>query len=308
MTHEPTADRRALPIVDAVAPAERLAMLRILTGAFALIYLLVRLPVFLQLGERRRGFDGVGLAALLDGPVPGAVVDVTVVATLVAGFGFLAGWRFRVVGPLFAIGMLALGSYRGSWGQLLHFENLMVMYLLIVAFSPSADAWSLDARRRPRRRPPSTRYGWPIALASLVLVVTYVIAGLAKLRYGGIDWVIGDTLRNHVAYAAARLELLGGSPSPLAGWAVQNEWLWPMAAAATIVIELAAPIALVGGRVRNAWVLATWSMHAAILAFMLILFPVPLFLVAFAPLYRIERLWTDRPVWLWRRAAAQPAT
>jgi hypothetical protein len=269
-------------------------------------YLLVRLPVFLQLGERRRGFDGVGLAVLLDGPVPDVVVDLTVVATLLAGIGYLVGWRFRATGALFAIGMLALGSYRGSWGQLLHFENLIVMYLVIVACSPSADVWSLDARRTSRRRPPSTRYGWPIALTSLVLVTTYMIAGVAKLRYGGIDWVLGDTMRNHVAYAAARLELLGGTSSPLAGWAVRNDWLWPVAAAATIVIELAAPVALVGGRTRTSWVIATWSMHAAILGFMLIVFPLPLSLVAFAPLYRIERLWTDRPVWMGRRVAAQP--
>jgi hypothetical protein len=136
-------------------------------------------------------------------------------------------------------------------------------------------------------------------------VVTYVIAGIAKLRYGGIDWLAGETTRNHVAYAAARLDLLGGTPPPFAGWAVRNEWLWPVAAATTIVVELAAPIALVGGRVRTAWVIAAWSMHAAILAFMLILFPFPLFMIAFAPLYRIERMWTDRPLWMGRRVPDQ---
>ncbi len=189
----------------------------------------------------------------------------------------------------------------------------MVLYLLIVAFAPSADVWSLDARRRrarpaqptgptdptePTESSESTRYGLPIALASLVLVTSYVIAGLAKLRYGGLEWIVGDTLRNHVAYAAVRLDLLGGTPSPLADRAVRLERIWPFAAAATIVIELAAPIALLGGRVRTVWVVATWSMHVGILAFMLIGFPFPLFLVAFAPLYRVERLWTDRPSWL----------
>ena len=300
-----------LPIVDAVAPPERLAMLRILTGTFALTYLLVRLPVFLQLGDRRTGFDGVGLATLLDGPVSGGVVDVTVVVTALAGVAFVLGWRFRTLGPVFAIGMLALGSYRGSWGQLLHFENLMVMYLLIVALSPAADTWALDARRRTQPNDASTeesmRYGWPIALASLVLVVTYVIAGIAKLRYGGFDWVFGDTLRNHVAYAAARLDLLGGAPSPFARPVVRLDWVWPFAAAATIVIELAAPLALLGGRIRTAWVIATWLMHVGILAFMLIGFPMPLFLVAFAPLYRIERLWTQRPSWARRSSSTQPA-
>ena len=300
---------RPVPIVDAVAPSERLAMFRILIGTFALVYLLIRLPVFLQIGDRRTGFDGVGLAGLLDGPVSSAVVAGTVAVTALAGIGFILGWRFRLFGPLFALGMLALGSYRGSWGQLLHFENLMVLYLLIVALAPSADAWSLDARRRAddrRHAGASTVYGWPIALASLVLVITYVIAGIAKLRYGGLDWVFGDTLRNHVAYAAARLDLLGGTPSPFAGLGVRLESVWPFAAAATIAIELAAPIALLGGRLRTAWVIAAWSMHLGVLAFMLIGFPMPLFVVAFAPLFRIERLWTDRPRWL-LRPAPQPA-
>ena len=305
---EASASRR-LPVVDAVAPPERLAMLRILTGVFAVAYLLARLPVFLQLGDRRSGFDGVGLARLLDRPVEGSVVDAVVVATLLSGGGFALGWRFRVTGPLFAVGMLALGSYRGSWGQLLHFENLMVLYLLIIALSPAADAWSLDARRRVDRRDVpggSVSYGFPIALAGLVLVTTYVIAGFAKLRYGGLDWVFGDTLRNHVAYAAARLDLLGGSPSPLAGWAVRLDGVWPFVAAATIVIELGAPLALLGGRIRTVWVLAAWLMHLGILVFMLIGFPFPLFFVAFAPLYRVERLWTDRPVRL-RRSSGQRA-
>jgi hypothetical protein len=48
-----------------------LAMLRILTGAFTLVYLLARLPVLVQLTERTSGFDGVGLATVLSaGPVP----------------------------------------------------------------------------------------------------------------------------------------------------------------------------------------------------------------------------------------------
>jgi hypothetical protein len=36
-------------------------------------------------------------------------------------------------------------------------------------------------------------------------------------------------------------------------------------------------------------------LHLGIAATMLIVFPYPLFLVAFAPFYRVERLWIDRP-------------
>ncbi len=294
---------RLWPIVDVAAPPQRLAMLRILAGVFTLSYLLIRMPVFLQLRRRESGFEGVGPALLLDGPVPDDVITGVIAGTLVAGVGFVVGWRFRITGPLFALGMLALGSYRGSWGQLLHFENLIVLHLLIIALAPSSDAWSLDARHHGRGAAggasrSSTAYGWPIALAGLVTVTTYVIAGIAKLRYGGFDWMLGDTLRNHVAYAATRADLLGTMRAPLAGWTVRSDWVLPLAAASTIVIELMAPVALLGGRVRTIWVVAAWLMHVGILATMLIGFPYPLVLLAFAPMYRVERLWTDRPNWL----------
>ncbi len=70
------------------------------------------------------------------------------------------------------------------------------------------------------------------------------------------------------------------------------------------LIELGAPVALLGGRIRTAWVIAAWLMHAGILAFMLVGFPYPLFGVAFAPFFRIERLWWDRPSWMRRRAVS----
>lgn len=283
---------RAWNIVDATAPPERLATLRALTCGFALVYLAVRLPVFLQLRERRRGFDGVGVASVLSGPLPSLAVPLILIATFVSGFAALAGWWYRWSGPAFAVGVLVLTSYRGSWGQLLHFENLVTLHLLVVALAPAADRWSLDARRRRRAGAVSERdgvaYGWPIALAALVVVTTYVIAGIAKLRYGGSEWVFGDSMRNHVAYAAARNEVLGAPAAPLAGSLVRLDALWPWVAAATLVIELGAPIALFGGRMRTVWVIAAWTMHVGILLTMRIGFPYPLFLVAFAPFFRVE--------------------
>ena len=289
---------RQLWLVDVGAPPERLAMFRILAGVFTVAYLLIRFPVFVQLGDRERGFEGVGVASLLDGPVSSWVVVAVLLGTVAAGVAATVGAFHRVTGVAFAVGMLALSSYRSSWGQLLHFEHLFVLHLLVLAFAPAADAWSLDARRRaPVERSPES-YGFPLALAAWIVVLTYVIAGVAKLRYGGLDWVIGDTLRNHVAYSAARLDVLGGTPSPVAGPVVGIGGVWPVAAAATVLIELAAPVALLGGKWRTGWVAAAWAMHAGILVFMLVGFPYPLFLVAFAPFYRIERLWTDRPSWL----------
>jgi hypothetical protein len=272
------------------APAERLAVLRVLVGAFSVIYLAARLPTFLALGERRGQFDPVGLLWWLTAPLPTALVVVWTIGTLLIGVAFTAGLVTRVSGPAFAAGMILATTYRSSWGQILWLENLMVIQLLIVAFSASGDAWALGRQVAGRPTEASATYGWPLRLAALVTVTTYVLAGLTKLRIGGLDWMWGDTLRNHIAYSAARLELFGETSSPLGRAVVPlGVWLRPFAIM-TIVIELAAPVALLGGRIRTTWVVLAWTMHAAIAALMFVVFPFPLAGVAFACFYRLERL------------------
>jgi hypothetical protein len=285
--------REVPPIIHANAPAERLAAVRIAVGVFALVYVVSRIPVFLQLRDRSADdFLGVGVFRWLEEPLPDRFVTFGLAAAVASGIGFVAGAWFVVSGPVFAVTVLGLTTYRSSWGQLLHFENLMVLHLAILAIAASADAWSCDARRRSgRRRVPRTHeYSAPLRLVCIVVVLTYVIAGIAKLRYGGLDWIFGDALRNHVAYSAARLDLLGGTPSPLAGIAVRQAWMFPPMAAAAVVIELVAPMALFGGWCRNVWVGAAWLMHLGIAALMLVAFPYPLFLLAFAPFFALERL------------------
>ncbi len=273
------------------APPERLAMFRVLLGTFTLTYLLIRLPVFLALADGRpSGLEPVGLLSWLTGPLPGPLVILLVVGALVSAAAFTLGWGYRFSGPGLAAIMLVLGTYRSSWGQLLHFENLMVLHLIVVGLSPAAHVWAIDARQHWERPVLSSRYGWPMRLAAVITVITYVVAGVAKLRYGGVEWMLGDTLQNHVAYSATRLDLLGGDPAPLAGPLVRQGWLFPPLATATVVIELAAPLALLSAQLRRLWVISAWLMHLGILALMYVLFPYPLFGLAFAPMYRLERI------------------
>ena len=272
------------------APPERLAMLRIVVMGFATGYLVIRLPAFLALADLPDDrFEPVGVLAWLREPL-GAAWPPVVAATVVAGLLATAGLWFRVSGPLFAGLLLVVTTYRSSWGQLLWFEALVVLHALIVALASSADALSVDARRSAGRRSPSSGYGFPVQLAAIVTVLTYVLAGIAKLKIGGLDWVAGETLRNHVAYSAARLDVLGGTPSPLAGPFMRATWVAGPLALVALVIELAAPVALMGGRARTAWVVGAWGMHLAIAGLMLVVFPYPLLLVAFAPLFPLERL------------------
>jgi len=279
------------------APALRLARLRALTGAFTIGYLLVRLRVFLNLadGADRRDFDPVGALWWLHAPLASGVVRAFVVLTLVLGVGYTLGIAFRIVGPLFAAALLAITTYHSSGGQLLWFENLLVLHVLIVGLSRAADVFSLAARGRPAPAA-ATRYGWPVRLAAVTTVLTYMLAGFAKLRIGGLGWMNGDSLRNHVAYSAARLRLLGGAPSPLARPLVGQGWIFSPLAVLTIVLELGAPIALVCRRCRWVWVVLAWMMHVAILATMYVVFPYPLSLIAFAPLFDLESGWRHSPL------------
>jgi hypothetical protein len=176
--------------------------------------------------------------------------------------------------PLWAGALLLVGTYVSCWGQLFHTEHLLVLHALVLA------AWALATRPVDPR----------LVLTALVvvLVVAYVVAGVAKLRGSGWAWFEGDVLRNKVAFDNVRKAMFGAPGSPFAQGAVGLDWLWPPLAALTVAVELGAPIALLGRRWTAAWVTAAWAFHAGILALMAIGFPYQLLLVAYAPLLPLE--------------------
>jgi hypothetical protein len=189
--------------------------------------------------------------------------------------------------------LLGVLTYRNSWGHLFHSDNLLALHVLIVGCSPAAHAWSLDARQRcPGTPSPPTpaevRFGWPLRLAALVTALTYVVTGVAKLRYAGADWMGGDTLLHQIAFDNARKKVLGAPYSPLAGAFAGHPGLFRPLGPLTLLVELAAPVALLGRRWAAGWAAAAWVLHLGILALMAIAFPYPLSLVAFAPLFRCE--------------------
>ena len=133
------------------------------------------------------------------------------------------------------------------------------------------------------------RYGWVLQLAAVVTVCTYVVTGIAKLRYAGGDWLAGDTLLHQIAFDNARKKVLGAPYAPLASAAVDHPQLFRPMGLLTVLVELGAPIALLGRRWAAGWTTLAWLFHVGILVLMAIGFPYPLTLVAFAPLLRCER-------------------
>jgi hypothetical protein len=295
-------DRR----VFAAVPATRLAALRILVGSFSTIYLLARSVHLTTYRGGVKAFEPVGVVNLLSEPLPAALVIVIYALCVVFSLCATLGYRYRVSGPLWGLGLLWVLCYRNSWGMLFHTENLLVLYALVLMFAPAADAWSMDARNREAASKADTRYAWPVRTLGAILVTTYVVAGVAKLRAVGLNWIDGEQLRSHIAFDALRKIELGSVHSPLGvalvrhpGWLVPFSWL-------SLVLELGAPLALFGKRLAWIWTLLAWAFHAGVLATMAIFFPFPLLGVAFAPLFAVEVLFERALIPAWARVWTKP--
>ena len=278
----------------APAPPTRLAVLRVLIGAYCVVHLVATAPSLLQIARLpSEQFAPVGVLSWLSEPVSRGLVAIGLGLALAAGVAVVAGWRWRLSAPVFAVLFLLLSTYRVSWGHVSHADHLPAVHLVILALVPAADAWSLDARRRGRATGapapvPRARYGWPVRVLAIATVVSYVVAGIAKVRYSGIGWLDGDVLRNQVAADALQKTLFGARHSPIGGWLAAHPTVLPLAAFGALAVELGAPVALLGGMCRNVWVASAWLFHVAIAAVMAIAFPYPLFGVAFAPFFAVE--------------------
>src|SRR6266516_1477341 len=239
------------------APAARLALLRILIGAFALWLVTTEYSTWVDVGRTRPElFEPVGVVRLLHHPLPPEVNQALIIATAVASVLFILGWRHRFTGPVFAALLLWIISYRMSWSMIYHSLNLVVLHVLILGLAPSADALSLDARRRTAvgrgvgRKPAGAwQYGFPIRLICAVTVLAYFVTGVAKLAGPlGWSWATGEALRSQVAADAVRKEVLGDAGSPLFYVLYHQVWLFTMMGVLTLVVELGAPLALVSKR------------------------------------------------------------
>lgn len=259
------------------APPERALIARTLAGAFATVYLLVRVRYFGNMARHHAAdFAPVGVCSILSSPVPPAFAWALVLSTIALGALFTLGRSVRIVGPLFFCTLTWVVSYASSWGKILHSENLFVLHVLVFAL-----AGELKDRRLA---------GWALRAASVATVLTYFVAGVTKLRSGGGAWLSGQALGDWLAWDALRKIELGSFHSPLAERVAGSPALLSALAIYTLVVELGAPLALASRRVARVWVLLAWSFHAGILATMAIGFFYPLSGIAFAPLLAVERL------------------
>ncbi len=159
-----------------------------------------------------------------------------------------------------ATGVVALfGTYLlglpHNFGQVYHFDAVLVLAFWILAFSRAGDAWSFDSLIRVARRPgttapsPSAEYTWPRQLILAAVSLVFFAAGVAKLWTSGLEWVLSD----HIAILLRRVQYHISDADPLVNWGGHLAEM-PLAARllafATVVTETLYPLALFSRRLR----------------------------------------------------------
>ncbi|CAN5874837.1 hypothetical protein BH11MYX2_BH11MYX2_35970 [soil metagenome] len=270
----------------APAPAERLAAIRILVGSFAFLWMTTRLPEFVSVARLApQNWGPTGVTRLIGPLSPGVVYGLGIATSVLLG-AFVLGIAYRIVAPLAAIGLLISLTHRNSWGMIFHTDNLLVVHMLVLAMAPAGDAFALW--KKPDRTP-LTGYGWWMKLLLAVTVVTYVLAGIAKLRIAGVAWLDGEQLRNQIAVDNLRKALFGDAIAPLATPFLDHPSGFTAFSVMTIILECGAFVALISQRIGRVWAILAWGFHVGVVALMNIWFPYPLLGLAYLPLFPVER-------------------
>ena len=208
-------------------------------------------------------FRTYGLMGLLGIPHIGPqVLQVVIAATSVAWVFAAVGFLSRLSAIVTAVGVFFLhGMFFGT--NALNHNWFLAMYALIaLCFTQTDDRWSVDywlLRYRGRERPQSRGIGATGFGRKAILVLAvgfYFSAAMTKLQTTGWTWIDGHT----ISYFAQER-----GPRHLLGWALTDHaWLCTIAAALTLLVEIASPVALFSKRARI-WLIIGWAlMHLGI--------------------------------------------
>jgi hypothetical protein len=158
-----------------------------------------------------------------------------------------------------------LGGMTTSLGKVMHNDVLLLLAMVPLLAAPVDDAWSVRARLTRRSAPAlSSRYGWPVRTASVVVAGTYFLTGLAKIEFSGPAWFASDNLR-FALYASSDAQSV---PNAFGLFVADRPLLAHLLAAGVLGLELAFPAVLWKPSWAWAFVVAAGAVHLGILATM----------------------------------------
>jgi hypothetical protein len=154
----------------------------------------------------------------------------------------------------FLLGIYLLGLPH-NFGKTHHIDAVLVITLGLMALARSGDAFSLDRllrRRDDRPVLPSSEYTWPIRAACVAYALVFFGAGYAKLSRSGPDWIFSDNMAITLLQSNYHVAAFD-PPVTWNAWLARHQWMCQLVALGTVLLELAAPLALFSR--RAAWVL-----------------------------------------------------
>lgn len=185
-----------------------------------------------------------------------------------AGFLTVISTKTSLVLIVFYQGLLR------SFGHFNHDEMIAVYFLVVLAFTPCADAFSIDSllsRNRTKKDRPAFAYAYPILLMQLLMAWVYFSSALIKLRVAGLKYLTPDNLPALAIFHS--LDNLHDTAFRLAFWLPQVRQYLPIAVAVVLIWELLFPLAVFFRRLRW-WILGIGIVfHISTLFLMNIFFP-----------------------------------
>lgn len=200
-----------------------------------------------------------------------------VVTLLASAAGYLTRFSTKAAAALvlFHEGLLR------SFGHFNHDEMLAVYGLVVLAFAPCGDAFSVDGwpDAGKTRRSSSVKYGYPVLLLRVLVAWAYVSSALIKLRVAGLGYFNAETLP--VLAVRHSLDNLHDTRFTLAFKLAEYRGpLTTTAVALVVAWELLFPLAVVSRRAR--WPLLAFGLifHVATVFLLNVFFPFHLLMYA----------------------------
>jgi hypothetical protein len=168
-----------------------------------------------------------------------------VVSLIAAAIGCLTSLTTKTSALLFVF-------YEGllrSFSHFNHDEMPAVYILMVLALTPSGDAFSCDSwRGKTRPRHAGIVYGYPILLMRMLLAWSYFSSGLIKVRVAGLSYLSPDNLPNLAIFHS--LDNLHDTHFRLAFWLPHIRDYTPVFLALVLLWELLFPLAIFFKRAR----------------------------------------------------------
>ncbi len=283
------------------APVELLPLgiLRIVLIGYLFFTLPERFLVLHWSQDMPQEFMVLGLA-LRYSPIPYPLIDPWIeyfeIALRILGALATLGIFTRISLGFFTIGYWYLAAVDSAWGWHDHGPSLVAQVLLVLCIAPGVSALSIDRFFLNRSSTLRNRLGiglvgkrWGFQMIFVLLSLFYFTSGFSKLRYGGVQWMNGETLSFYLSGKSVsnRIQqygssasvtpdekwrdgvgldhyLYGARPSLLAKQIADSKILCAILAIGTIFFEMFFILILLGGPLRDLLLICGAVFHASI--------------------------------------------